>query len=87
MPNESDFALVRNFWGSDYPQMKVLARASDDQPTYIAYGVRGKALTTPNWKVVRIDYVVGSTGSNVVDAVLTSPDNSIASDYATLVYG
>jgi hypothetical protein len=86
MPNETDFAVLRSYWGDGYPQIKYLLYASDDQPVYVAIGARGKALTTPNWKVIRYTYVVGTGGSNIPDTIKTSPDNSIASDYLTLEY-
>lgn len=86
MPNEVDFASIRNYWGAGYPQVKVLLYAEDDQPLYVAVGIRGAALTTQNWKVIKYTYVVGNQNGNVLDTVTTSPDNSIASDYLTLDY-
>ncbi len=85
MPNEADFANIRNYWGDGYPQVKYLLYASDDQPLYVAIGPRGKALTTENFIVVKYTYVAGANG-NVIDSIKTSPPNSIANNYATLDY-
>jgi len=86
MPNEVDFGTLRNYWGEGYPQVKFLQYASDDQPEYVAIGARGKALNTPNWKVIRYTYVTGNSSGNIVDTIKTSPDNSIAANYLTLEY-
>lgn len=99
MPNEVDVSQVRSFFGAGYPRVKVLQRISDDpttypdasgttdsQPTYVAVGTRGSELTTPNWKVFKISYVLGAQGSYVFDSSETSQDNSIASNYLTLEY-
>lgn len=86
MPNEVDFSIVRNFYGSGYPQVKVMARLSDDQPTYIAIGTRGSATDTPNWRIIKFTYVTGNNGGNVFSMSQTSEENQIADNYASLEY-
>lgn len=76
-------AIVRNFFGSGYPQVVVLEKdVTTRQPTYVAVGARGSSTASPNWKVFKFTY----DGDGDFQTSKTSNDNQIADDYLTLEY-
>jgi len=77
-----DLATVRNYFGSGFPQMVILAKNANRQPTYIGFGTRGAATSTPNWIVEQRTY--DSDGD--FQTSKTSAFNSIASNYLVLEY-
>lgn len=83
MSSPDILAIVRNFFGSGYPTVKVLAKdPTTRQPLYIAIGTRGATEASANWKVFKLTY------DNEGDFQMsqTSEENVAAASYLTLEY-
>lgn len=80
--NAVDLATIRKFWGNGAPQTRILARDSNNNPTYIAVGPRGALTSVGSWTVEKLTY----DANGLYQYSTHSPDNSIADNYATLDY-
>ncbi len=80
--NEADVVQTRLYWGKGLPQKRILAKDSNNRPTYIAIGSRGMKTSDAAWIVRKITY--DATG--FFSFQKHSPEQSVADDYISLVY-
>ena len=80
--NEADVVHTRLYWGKGLPQKRILAKDSNNRPTYIAIGSRGVLTSDAAWIVRKITYDAAGFFSKQEH----SDEQSIADNYASLVY-
>lgn len=78
--NAADIAIVRNYLGKGFPQMRISYDASNN-PEYIGIAPRGVASSDAAWSIEKLTYTGG-----LVTLSQTSPDHSIWDNRTSLTY-